>query len=81
MIIEEKEVASQQPGLWDDPKKAEELLKEISQLKSWTTDFDRISAAVDDLAVINDFFRDGEATEEELDNQYKTCLSIIEDLE
>jgi len=81
VIIEEKEVASQQPGLWDDPKKAEELLKEISQLKSWTTDFDRISAAVDDLAVINDFFRDGEATEEELDNQYKTCLSIIEDLE
>ena len=41
----------------------------------------KISAAVDDLSVINDFFREGEATEEELDNQYKTCLSIIEDLE
>ncbi|HPT20438.1 MAG TPA: peptide chain release factor 2, partial [Bacteroidales bacterium] len=30
---------------------------------------------------INNFFRDGEAMEKELDNQYKTCLSIIEDLE
>jgi peptide chain release factor 2 len=31
--------------------------------------------------VINDFFRDGEATEEEVDNQYQNCLSMIEDLE
>jgi len=31
--------------------------------------------------VINDFFREGEATEEEVDNQYKSCLSLIDDLE
>jgi peptide chain release factor 2 len=36
---------------------------------------------VDDLAVINDFFREGEATEQELENQYHDCLSLIEDLE
>jgi len=33
------------------------------------------------VTVINDFFRDGEASEEEVDNQYKNCLSLIEDLE
>jgi peptide chain release factor 2 len=31
--------------------------------------------------VLNDFFRDGEATEEDVVNQYSTCLSMIEDLE
>jgi peptide chain release factor 2 len=31
--------------------------------------------------VINDFFREGETTEEEVDNQYNNCLSQIEDLE
>jgi peptide chain release factor 2 len=72
---------SQQPGLWDDQKKAEELLKSIAQLKSWTTAFDKINSAIDDINVINDFFREGEATEEEVDNQYKNCLSLIEDLE
>jgi peptide chain release factor 2 len=72
---------SQQPGLWNDPKKAEELLKGIAQLKSWTTDFDKINTAIDDLVVINDFFREEGATEAEVDNQYKTCLSMIEDLE
>jgi peptide chain release factor 2 len=72
---------SLQPGLWNDPKKAEELLKGIALLKSWTTDFERINTALDDLVVINDFFREGEASEEEVDSQYKNCLSMIEDLE
>jgi peptide chain release factor 2 len=31
--------------------------------------------------VINDFYREGEASEEEVENQYKNCLSMIEDLE
>jgi peptide chain release factor 2 len=72
---------SQQPGLWNDPKKAEELLKGISQIKSWITDFGRINTAIDDLVVLNDFFKEGEATEIDVDNQYNNCLSMIEDLE
>jgi peptide chain release factor 2 len=72
---------SLQPGLWNDPKKAEELMKAIAQLKSWTTDFEKINAALDDLIVLNDFYREGEATEEDVDNQYNSCLSVIEDLE
>jgi len=31
--------------------------------------------------VLNDFLREGEATEEDVDNQYKSCMSMIEDLE
>ncbi|HEY5470077.1 MAG TPA: peptide chain release factor 2 [Bacteroidales bacterium] len=80
-LIAEKESLSQQPGLWNDAKKAEELLKGIAQIKKWTTDFDKIGIAIDDLVVINDFYKEGEATEEEVDNQYKACLSMIEDLE
>jgi peptide chain release factor 2 len=72
---------SLQPGLWNDPKKAEELLKSIALLRSWITDFEKINTSIDDLVVINDFFREGEATEAEVDSQYKNCLSLIEDLE
>ena len=67
--------------MWDDPKKAEELLKSIAQLKSWTTSFEKVSSAIEDINVLNEFFREGEATEEEVDRQYQTCLSLIEDLE
>jgi peptide chain release factor 2 len=31
--------------------------------------------------VINDFYREGEATEEDIDNQYAACLTMIENLE
>jgi peptide chain release factor 2 len=50
-------------------------------LKSWTTDFDKVSTAIDDLTVINDFFREGEATEQDLDSQYNNCIKLVENLE
>jgi peptide chain release factor 2 len=56
-------------------------MREIARLKNWTNDFDKISTALDDLSVINDFFREGEGSEEDLDNQYNKCIEMIEDLE
>jgi len=56
-------------------------LKGIARIKSWVTDFEKINTALDDLIVINDFFKEGEATGEDVDNLYDTCLSLIEDLE
>jgi peptide chain release factor 2 len=56
-------------------------LKGIALLKSWTAGFEKINTAIDDLVVLYDFFKEGEATEVDVDNQYKECLSMIEDLE
>ena len=67
--------------MWNDPKKAEELMKGIAQLKAWTNDFEKINAAIDDLVVIYDFYKEGEASEEDVDSQYDNCVSMIEDLE
>ncbi|HEX2968710.1 MAG TPA: peptide chain release factor 2 [Bacteroidales bacterium] len=81
ITIQEKEGLSQQPGLWNDPKKAEDLMKEIARLKSWTNDFQKISASLDDLSVLYDFYKDGDATEPDIENQYYSSISMIEDLE
>ena len=72
---------SQQPGLWNDAKKAEELLRNIALLKSWTTDFQKVGTAIDDLSIIFDFYKEGEAGEDEVDKHYDSCLSMLEDLE
>jgi peptide chain release factor 2 len=72
---------TQQPGFWTDPKSAEELLKEISQIKSWTTEFAKVNRTFEDLQVIFDFYKEGEASEEDVDKQYDISLSMIEDLE
>lgn len=80
-MINEKESLSQRPGLWDDPKAAEDLLKSIAVLRSWTNGFEKIGSAIEDLVVLFDYCKEGEATEEDVDNQYRDCLSMIEDLE
>ncbi len=56
-------------------------MREIARLKSWTNDFAAIGNALDDLTIINDFYREGEASEQDLENQYYSCLEMIEDLE
>ena len=40
-----------------------------------------MNTAIEDLNVINDFYREGEASEEELEKQFNSCLDKIEDLE
>lgn len=56
-------------------------MKEIARLKSWTNDFQKISASLDDLSVLYDFYKDGDATEPDIENQYYSSISMIEDLE
>jgi len=56
-------------------------MKAIAQLKNWTNDFDKINTGLDDLVVLCDFYKEGDASEEDVENQYNSCLSMIEDLE
>lgn len=75
------ELQSQKTGFWDDPKSAEELLRQISQEKSWINEFNRVNTSVDDVLVIYDFFREGEAPEEDVESHFEICTRLVEDLE
>jgi peptide chain release factor 2 len=79
--IKEAEKITQAPDFWNDPQEAETKLKEISRIKSWTTAYDEVISGVEDLTVLYDFFNEGEAEESEVDQQYETALSLIENLE
>ena len=56
-------------------------MKKISELKTWVSSFESMSTAVDDLQVIYDFFREGEADEKDIDDQYAAALKHVEELE
>ncbi len=56
-------------------------MKEISGLKSWTNDFGKVNGELEDLIVLGEFLREGDASQEDVDNQYETCLGLIEKLE
>ncbi len=81
ILIVEKDKETQAPDLWDDPKKAEIKLKELAVLKSWVKGYEDVKAAVDDLVVLNDFYKEGEAEEAEVEEQYESTLELIEQLE
>ena len=79
--IEEEEQRTQDPDFWNDPKSAEEQLKKIARLKSWVGDYNVVKTAVEDLNVLSEFLEAGESSEEEVEQQFQSALTLTEDLE
>ncbi|SEW50897.1 peptide chain release factor 2 [Chitinophaga arvensicola] len=79
--IENDKQLSLAPGFWDDNVRATSILKEIKVNKYWVDLYDQVNAAIDDSAVLNDFFKEGEATEEEVEQAYSAAVVALDDLE
>ncbi len=79
--IKEEELLTHAADFWNDPRRAERILKSINQKKLWTDTFTETQSAVDDLQVLYDFFESGDAGEQEVQKQYKEALEKIEALE
>lgn len=50
-------------------------------MKTWTISFSEVSESIDDLQILYDFYKEKEATEEELTQQYNNSLQILDELE
>ena len=56
--VEARQKETLAADFWDDPKKAEKFLKELSGIKFWVNGFDNIAAGADDLNVLLDFAKE-----------------------
>ncbi len=81
MLIQDEEQQSLHPTFWDNPERAEKILKSIKQKKLWTDAYDAAVQNVDDLTVLYEFFLANEATEDEVDETYRQALTVVEELE
>ncbi|WP_199118081.1 peptide chain release factor 2 [Pedobacter sp. ASV28] len=79
--IGEEEKITLDPNFWDNPKRAEQILAEISTKKKWTEGFAKANIAFEDTAVLYEFQQSGDASEEEVEQQYQLALKAVEDLE
>lgn len=79
--IEEQEQLSLDPNFWNDSKRAEGILKDLKLNKNWVGNFETIQTKIDDLEVMQEFFKEGEVSEEELGNTYQKTVDFIEDVE
>ncbi len=72
---------SQAPDFWDDPKKAEEHMRNLRGLKAWVEDYEEIVTLIDDLEVLFDFMKEDEATQEDVDELFAATVEKVEALE
>ncbi|XVJ65776.1 MAG: peptide chain release factor 2 [Lacibacter sp.] len=79
-IAEDKQL-SLSPGFWDDNKRATEILKEIKNNEYWINLYEQTNTAVEDFAVLFEFWKGGDATEEETKETYEKAIAAIEDAE
>ncbi len=69
------------PEFWDDKQRAETILKNIKRHKHWLKGYQSVKSKVEDLQVLYEFQQEGEATEEEVNEQYYAALQALDDLE
>ncbi|HMU47429.1 MAG TPA: peptide chain release factor 2 [Chitinophagaceae bacterium] len=79
-IAEDKQL-SLSPGFWDDNKRATEILKNIKLNEYWINLFETTQSSVEDFGVLFDFWKAGDASEEETKLAYDKALEALEDAE
>ncbi|WP_339695339.1 peptide chain release factor 2 [uncultured Roseivirga sp.] len=79
--VEEEELVTAQPDFWNDPKEAEKVLKQIRLKKVWTTSFENVITALEDVDTLSEFLEMGEVSEEEVEKEYQKAIEILEEIE
>lgn len=69
------------PGFWDDAKAAEKQMRKVKELKNWITGYEAVAAALDELQLAYDFYKDEAVSEEEVNSAYNQALQEVEALE
>ncbi|MDP2059619.1 MAG: peptide chain release factor 2 [Flavobacteriaceae bacterium] len=79
--LEEEQQKTEDPNFWENPEEAEKQLKVVRNIKVWVDAYNELCSAVEDVGVLFDFNKEGEASDEDVDKQYATTLELFEDVE
>ena len=69
------------PDFWNDAQEAEKLMREIRNLKKWVEDYQNVKQKQEDLSVLLEFQRDGEVTDDEIEDHFTQTLTLLEGIE
>jgi peptide chain release factor 2 len=79
--IAEDEKRTQDPDFWTNSKEAEAVMRRLRTLKTWTESHAECATSVEDVQVLHEFVKAGEAEASEVDEACKLAIASIEDLE
>ena len=69
------------PDFWNNPKEAEAFVKVLRSKKKWVEDYNKAVSMTDELQIAYEFYKEGELTADELDEQFNTTNLHIENIE
>ena len=69
------------PGFWDDNKRATEILKNIKLNEYWVNLYEQVNTAIEDFAVLYEFWKAGDATEDETQQAFNKANDLVEEAE
>ncbi|MCC4921155.1 peptide chain release factor 2 [Flavobacterium chungbukense] len=69
------------PDFWNNAKEAEIIVKNLRNKKKWIEDYNKAIELTEELQLAYDFYKEGELSVEELDEQYNGAQSHIENIE
>lgn len=79
--INNEEEKTANPDFWNNPKEAELIMRALRLKKKWVEDYNSIVSMSEDLAVLYDFYKEGDVEEAEVMEHYQKALSFLEDIE
>ncbi|HUX84582.1 MAG TPA: PCRF domain-containing protein, partial [Chitinophagaceae bacterium] len=79
--LEEDRMLTAAPGFWNDSVRAASVLREIKTNKFWIDFYQKAKSSVEDCAVLQEFFKAGEGSEQEMDVAYRNAIRELDDLE
>ncbi|MDN3643490.1 peptide chain release factor 2 [Lutimonas halocynthiae] len=79
-ISNEEEKASD-PDFWNNSREAEKIMKILRGKKKWVDDYNKVKSDGEDLNVLFDFYKEDEASDEEITAQYTKTIALLESLE
>lgn len=69
------------PDFWDNAKEAQILVQKLQSQKKWVSDYEKSKEMVEEIQILFDFYKEGEASEEEVMESYQNAVLHIENLE
>lgn len=69
---------TEEPDFWERAEEARKQLKKVADIRSVIEEWEQLSRAVEDLALIPDFVAEGVLSEAEAEEQYRAAAELVE---
>lgn len=79
--ITNEEEKTANPDFWSNQKEAESVMRSLRFKKKWVEDYNKAVNLAEDLQVLYEFFKEGDASETELTEQFQNTITFLEDIE